>query len=131
MRTASLDRTITEDLALRDLVVDVRPSPETLAEAEFLRQEISDLLAGLDYREREVICLRYGLDRGTPRTLAEVAAHFGVTRERIRQVESKTLVKLRSLAGQMELRAFIDCWPKPPDVEPAEGDASADDLSTE
>lgn len=123
MRTASLDRAVSDDLTLRDLVEDVRPSPERLAEVADFGRRIGALLAGLSEREREVMFLRYGLD-GRVRTLEEVGQRFNVTRERIRQLEAKALVELRGVADA-ELRAFIDCWPEPPDGESAQSDPDA------
>ena len=60
-----------------------------------MAEEIEKLLAPLDDREREVLRLRYGLDRGEPRTLDEVGEHFSLTRERIRQIEARAMSKLR------------------------------------
>ena len=57
--------------------------------------EIGHLLAPLDRREREILRLRFGLDRGEPRTLEEVGKHFNLTRERIRQIEARAMCKLR------------------------------------
>ena len=73
-----------------------------------LRQHLDAVLATLGERERQVVQLRYGLDDGRPRTLEEIGAVFGVTRERIRQIESKTLVKLRDHAYSAQLRGYLD-----------------------
>ena len=88
------------DTELGELVVDsAAPSPDQAAFAAMLPAQVADLLARLDRREQEILCLRYGLDRGEPRTLAEVAAKFGVSRERIRHIESKAIAKLRDFSG--------------------------------
>jgi RNA polymerase sigma factor (sigma-70 family) len=63
--------------------------------AESMRAEVQRGLSVLDERERRILILRFGLDRGEGRTLEEVAEEFGLTRERIRQIESKAMSKLR------------------------------------
>jgi RNA polymerase sigma factor (sigma-70 family) len=84
------------DAELGDLVEDHSAvSPYESAATALLSGEVAKMLAGLNDREREIIQLRYGLDRGSPRTLEEVGARFGVTRERIRQIEAKAMAKLR------------------------------------
>lgn len=88
------------DTELGELVEDVATAaPDQAAFAAMLPVQVAELLARLDKREREILCLRYGLDRGEPRTLAEVAQRFGVSRERIRHIESKAIAKLRDFSG--------------------------------
>ena len=70
-------------------------SPFEAAAAALLSRDVANMLSGLGDREREVIQLRFGLGCGEPRTLEEVGAHFGVTRERIRQIEARAMQKLR------------------------------------
>ena len=67
-----------------------------------------DVLGDLSDRESEVVRLRFGLEDGRPRTLEEVGKEFGVTRERIRQIESKTLAKLRHPLRSDRLRDYLD-----------------------
>ena len=67
-----------------------------------------ELLDGLAERERKVISLRFGLEDGHPRTLEEVGREFGVTRERIRQIESKTLAKLRHPSRSSKLKDYLE-----------------------
>ena len=71
-------------------------STEEKAESVLLREEIDEMLGGLSPREREVIILRFGLETGKPMTLEEVGRRFNVTRERIRQIETAALRKLRN-----------------------------------
>ncbi len=70
-------------------------SPFDSAATSLLPAEVAKMLAGLDEREREILQLRFGIDRGSPRTLEEVGVCFGLTRERIRQIEAKAMAKLR------------------------------------
>jgi DNA-directed RNA polymerase sigma subunit (sigma70/sigma32) len=69
--------------------------------------QIIELLEVLDDRERHVVCLRYGLDRGTPRTLADVAAACGMTKEGIRQIERRALTKLRTSSKTVEAADLV------------------------
>jgi RNA polymerase sigma factor (sigma-70 family) len=81
---------------LGDLVEDPGAiSPFDSAATALLVTEVAKMLGGLDEREREIIQLRFGIDRGSPRTLEQVGACFGLTRERIRQIEAKAMAKLR------------------------------------
>jgi RNA polymerase sigma factor (sigma-70 family) len=105
----SLDRAIGEDgeTTLGDLVRDEdAPDPETVAAAELARQEVAAALGQLHERERGVLELRYGLSGDEPRTLEEIGDLYGVTRERIRQIEKKTLAKLRHPSHARRLRGF-------------------------
>ena len=69
--------------------------------------EVIEVLDQLSPREQEVVRLRFGLDDGRPRTLEEVGRTFGVTRERIRQIESKTLAKLRHPQRSEHLKGYL------------------------
>jgi RNA polymerase primary sigma factor len=81
---------------LGDVVEDTSSeAPDQQVFASMLPAQVAELLSTLDAREREVLCLRYGLDRGRPRTLEEVSRHFDLTREGIRQIEAKAVLKLR------------------------------------
>ena len=73
-----------------------------------LQEQLEDVLNSLNEREKEVIRLRFGLTDGHPRTLEEVGREFGVTRERIRQIESKTLAKLRHPTRSDKLRDYLE-----------------------
>ncbi len=84
------------DTELADIVADLgAPTPFEAVAANMLGTEIDKLLAPLDDRERQILRLRYGLDRGEPRTLEEVGRALDLTRERIRQIERTALAKLR------------------------------------
>ncbi len=102
----SLEQPIGDDEAsLCDLIEDDGgPTPLEAVGDLLRREEIRRVLAELSHRERRVIELRFGLDDDTPRTLEEVGREFGVSRERIRQVEAKTLAKLRSFCTIQGLR---------------------------
>ena len=80
---------------------------EEKAESVFLREEIEQMLQGLNPREREVIILRFGLESGHPLTLEEVGKRFKVTRERIRQIETAALRKLRNPSRSKKIRDFL------------------------
>ncbi|WP_375165159.1 RNA polymerase sigma factor [Streptomyces sp.] len=98
-----------EDVALGDLIEDGdAASPVESAAFLLLRRHLEDVLSTLGERERQVVQLRYGLDDGRPRTLEEIGQIFGVTRERIRQIESKTLGKLRDHTYADQLRGYLD-----------------------
>ncbi|WP_432816198.1 sigma-70 family RNA polymerase sigma factor [Streptomyces vilmorinianum] len=98
-----------DDVALGDLIEDGdATSPVESAAFLLLREHLEAVLSTLGERERKVVQLRYGLDDGRPRTLEEIGRIFGVTRERIRQIESKTLSKLRDHAFADQLRGYLD-----------------------
>ncbi|MFR9798418.1 RNA polymerase sigma factor [Streptomyces sp. MS06] len=98
-----------EDVALGDLIEDGdATSPVESAAFLLLREHLDAVLSTLGERERRVVQLRYGLVDGRPRTLEEIGRIFGVTRERIRQIESKTLNKLRDHAFADQLRGYLD-----------------------
>lgn len=80
----------------------------TVVEDDACRHEVRRLLDRLDAREASVIRLRFGLEDGTPRTLEEIGRMYDVTRERIRQVETRAFGKLRRLAAQSAVREFLD-----------------------
>ncbi len=98
-----------DDSSLGDFVPDsTAPEPTEEAEQQGLKEEITRALEELNEREREIMRLRFGLDDGQPHTLEEVGRRFKVTRERIRQIESKTLAKLRHPTRSQRLRAYLD-----------------------
>ena len=72
------------------------------------KEELNEVLSMLPFRERKIIELRFGLKDQQPRTLEEVGQTFDLTRERIRQIENKTLAKLTSYRGTERLRGFLD-----------------------
>ncbi|MEU1480986.1 RNA polymerase sigma factor [Streptomyces sp. NPDC005760] len=98
-----------DDVALGDLIEDGdAASPVESAAFLLLREHLEAVLSTLGERERKVVQLRYGLADGRARTLEEIGRIFGVTRERIRQIESKTLNKLRDHAFADQLRGYLD-----------------------
>ena len=82
--------------------------PDDAAGFSMLQEQLQMALDGLAERERKVIELRFGLKDGHPRTLEEVGREFGVTRERIRQIESKTLAKLRHPSRSSKLKDYLE-----------------------
>ncbi len=98
-----------EDFSLSDLIEDSAAEvPDDAATRMMLHSAVREALSGLPEREREVMALRFGLDDGRIRTLEEVGRAFGVTRERIRQIEAKTLAKLRHPNAAQPLRDFLE-----------------------
>lgn len=96
------------DAELGDIVQDrLAENPFEMAATTLLANEIEKLMAPLDEREREILALRFGLDRGEPRTLEEVGAHFDLTRERIRQIEARAMSKLRHPSADTGARDLI------------------------
>jgi len=97
-----------EDSSLADFIEDTSlPAPTDEASREILREELEKVLKTLTPKEREVLEMRYGLRDGRPHTLEEVGKMFGVTRERIRQIEAKALRKLRHPLRSRRLRDFL------------------------
>jgi RNA polymerase primary sigma factor len=98
-----------EDSELGDLIEDRGVLGPADAVATLLRrEELEEVLSQLSHRERKVLELRFGLRGEEPRTLEEVGQRFGVTRERIRQIEAKTLNKLHAYRDTQRLREFLD-----------------------
>ncbi|MGW2837727.1 RNA polymerase sigma factor [Streptomyces sp. NPDC001493] len=98
-----------DDACLGDLIEDGdAASPAESASFLLLREHLEAVLSTLGERERRVVRLRYGLDDGRSRTLEEIGTLFGVTRERIRQIEAKTLARLRGHAYAEQLRGYLD-----------------------
>ena len=98
-----------EDSQLGDFIEDdAAIVPPDAASFSMLQEQLSKVLDGLAERERKVISLRFGLEDGHPHTLEEVGRQFGVTRERIRQIESKTLAKLRHPSRSSKLKDYLE-----------------------
>jgi RNA polymerase primary sigma factor len=98
-----------DDSSLGDFIEDQQAvAPADAAARALLSEAVGEALAELTERERQVVRLRFGLDDGQVRTLEEVGREFGVTRERIRQIEAKTLAKLRHPIRSQKLRDYLD-----------------------
>jgi RNA polymerase primary sigma factor len=111
MDTVSLETPVGEDDdgTLGDLVEDVDSEmPAEAASFASLQDQLALALEGLNEREREVLIMRFGLADGRMRTLEEVGAHFKVTRERVRQLETKALAKLRHPDRSIKLEGFLE-----------------------
>ncbi len=97
------------DGAFGDFIEDAdAPSAVDLVSYAMMQQQLREMLAGLEEREAAVVKLRFGLVDGTPRTLDQIGQEFGLTRERIRQIETKTLTKLRHPSRSRGLRELLD-----------------------
>ena len=98
-----------DDSHLGDFIEDDKAAaPQDMAAFALLKEQLIEILDTLTPREEMVIRLRYGIDDGHPRTLEEVGKEFGVTRERIRQIEAKALRKLRHPSRSKKLREYVD-----------------------
>jgi RNA polymerase primary sigma factor len=108
--TVSLEQPMgDDDFSLSDLIEDEAAiAPSEAATRAMLNDAVNQALSELTEREQKVVRLRFGLDDGHMRTLEEVGKEFGVTRERIRQIESKTLAKLRHPMRSSRLRDYLD-----------------------
>ncbi len=109
--TISLEQPVGEedDFSLSDLIEDrAAVVPDDAATRAMLDQAVKEALGHLSPREQDVVRLRFGLDDGKIRTLEEVGKEFGVTRERVRQIESKTLAKLRRPDAAYLLRDYLE-----------------------
>ena len=90
---------------MTDLTAD---TPADMATKKMLVQAVEEALGELSDREQEIVRMRFGLDDGQAKTLEDVGREFGVTRERIRQIEAKTLAKLRHPLRSQKLKEFLE-----------------------
>ncbi|MCL4397882.1 RNA polymerase sigma factor RpoD [Patescibacteria group bacterium] len=98
-----------EDSQLGDFIADERaPSPEDQTSKALLKEHLEEALGTLNDRERKVLIMRFGLEDGRPRTLEEVGKAFGVTRERIRQIEAKAIRKLKHPSRSKKLKDYLE-----------------------
>jgi RNA polymerase primary sigma factor len=110
-QTVSLEMPIgeEEDASLGDIIEDRNTvAPAEAASHQILKEEVADMLDTLTVRERRVIQLRYGLEDGYNRTLAELGEELGVSRERVRQIEAEALTKLRAAKETRRLKEYLD-----------------------
>jgi RNA polymerase nonessential primary-like sigma factor len=107
----SLDQTVgdDEDAQLGDFIEDADAADaQDAVEFGFMREQLDAVLDTLESRERQVLRMRYGLDDGRPRTLDEIGKAFGLSRERIRQIERDTMAKLRHPSRSQALRDYVE-----------------------
>ena len=107
----SLDQTVgaDDDASLGDFIADEGASSAHAAvEFGLMRRQLAGVLDSLEHREQAVVRMRYGLDDGNPRTLDDIGKAFGLSRERIRQIERETMAKLRHPSRAQALRDYID-----------------------
>lgn len=98
-----------DDASLGDFIEDLdADAPVEVATRAMLGEAIREVLGELNERERQVMAMRFGLDGSRPSTLEDVGKAFGVTRERVRQIEAKTLAKLRHPQRSQKLKDFLD-----------------------
>lgn len=98
-----------DDSMLGDFIADTsQPSPIEAASKELLKENLEEVLATLTDREAKVLKMRFGLEGKNPMTLEEVGREFGVTRERIRQIEAKALRKLKHPSRRKKLQDYLD-----------------------
>ena len=98
-----------EDSVLGDFVQDTsQPTPYDATSKVLLREQLEEVLATLNDREKKVLVMRFGLEDGRPRTLEEVGKAFGVTRERIRQIEAKAIRKLKHPSRAKKLKDYLE-----------------------
>ena len=109
-KTASLESPVSDDAdssILSDFVQDNKTTlPSTEAARNLLKQRLNDILSDLNYREQRILAMRFGLDDGVSHTLEEVGEEFNVTRERIRQIEAKSLEKIRQHEKIRKLKGY-------------------------
>jgi RNA polymerase nonessential primary-like sigma factor len=99
-----------KDTELGDLLETDNMSPEESMMRESLQQELQDMLAELTVRERDVIQMRFGLGDGQSHSLAEIGKVLELSRERVRQIESKALQKLRQPKRRSRVRDFLESF---------------------
>ena len=98
-----------EDATVGDFIPETREdSPLESATKTMMRDSVNTVLSTLEVKERQVIAMRFGITDGAPRTLDEVGSYFGVTRERVRQIEARAIRKLRHPTRSRKLRGFLD-----------------------
>jgi RNA polymerase primary sigma factor len=97
-----------EDSHLGDFIADTGLTPDEQATRELLKDHLDEVLDTLSPREKRVLQLRFGLEDGKQRTLEEVGKEFGVTRERIRQIEAKAVRKLKHPTRAKKLRDYLE-----------------------
>merc|ERR1711988_1496259 len=95
-----------KEVVVADSIQDSQPCPDEVTECRMLKTDVEKLVDTLSPREQDVIRMRFGLDAGKPKTLEEIGNVFSVTRERVRQIEARTLHKLRQPYRNHKLREY-------------------------
>ncbi|HBE50635.1 MAG TPA: hypothetical protein DDW76_18000, partial [Cyanobacteria bacterium UBA11369] len=120
-----------EDSTIGDFIEFDGVSPEAHLVKTMLREELDNLLESLSPRDRQILHMRYGLDDGREKTLEEIGQHFGLTRERIRQIVSKTLNKLREWQPKIIIQPHQNLTPAPTTKNLIEQNASISTANLE
>lgn len=82
--------------------------PDVSVAKQMMRQHVRGLLRSLNVRERQIIRLRFGIEDGNPKSLSEIGRMYGLSKERVRQLESRALYKLKQCLGSQDLEAYAD-----------------------
>ena len=110
LEPASIDKQVNEDgdFSLADCISDGKETPEEQTEHKMLRKDLEWIMGCLEEREKEVVCMRNGFYDDEPKTLAEIGKRYGLSRERVRQIENKAYKKLRSKKRSDKIKGYME-----------------------